>query len=288
MSLPAPEKSEKNEPAVEVIADEQKQPQPAREIELDVTGKPVPSRPAESSVSAEEFRKMQARYEYQARQFERSQRELQDKLTRLESNPQPAFHSERPVEGDVYGLNKDELNSIGQQDWTKPVQMMIEKGAEKKAREIVKEILAEQEKQRQEQFRQQTTTTILEREKQWVIEQEPSLNDESSDQFRGFYATYNRLIQEDPTLLQNPRAPRLVYREWKAEAKAQERPDAIDPEKERLKRVAAGVAPQSRSSSSQKTIRLTQGEVDFCKEKGISPAVYASMKDANFKEGVTA
>jgi hypothetical protein len=202
--------------------------------------------------------------------------------------PQPAVHTEKTVEGDVYGLNKDELNQIGQADWTKPVQMMIEKGAEKKAREIVKEILAEQEKQRTEQYRQQTEMSILEREKNWVIEQEPSLNDESSEQFRGFYATYNRLVQEDPTLLKNPRAPRLVYREWKAEAKAEGRPEANDPEKERLKRVAGGVSPQGRPVSSPNTIKLTQKEVDFCKEKGISPAVYASMKDANLKEGVTA
>jgi hypothetical protein len=152
----------------------------------------------------------------------------------------------------------------------------------------VKEILAEQEKERNERARQQTEMSILEREKNWVIEQEPSLNDESSEQFRGFYATYNRLVQEDPTLLKNPRAPRLVYREWKAEAKAEGRPEGNDPEKERLKRVAGGVSPQGRPVSSPNTIKLTQKEVDFCKEKGISPAVYASMKDANLKEGVTA
>lgn len=292
MPLPKPEQSEKNEPQVEIVPVENKQPQPAHEVEVDAgTGSVLPSRPAEPSVSAEEFRKMQARYEYQARQFERSQRELQERLDRMASVPQPVIHTERPAENDVYGLNKDELNQLGQNDWTKPVQMMSEKIAAKIASEKIKEFFEEREKQQAAQLRQQTTSTILEREKNWVIEQEPSLNDETSEQFRGFYATYNRLIQEDPTLLQNPRAPRLVYREWKAEAKVPETATGaqpVDPEKERLKRVAGGVAPQGRPVSTGKTIKLTQDEVDFCKDKGISPAVYASMKDADFKQGVTA
>jgi len=271
---------------------DEKQPQPTPEVELDATtGQPVEApKAAEPSVSVEEFRKLQARMEYRERQAERRERELQTQLSQIRNVPQPVIHTEKTGEDDIYGLNRDELNQIGQQDWTKPVRMMIEKGSEKKAREIVKEILAEQEKANQERYRQQTTNTLLEREKQWVIEQEPSLNDESSDQFRGFYQTYNRLIQEDPTLLQNPRAPRLVYREWKSEApnKVPAMVEPMDPEKERLKRVSGGVAPQGRPSTSSKTIKLTQDEVDFCKDKGISPAVYASMKDANFKEGVTA
>jgi len=288
MPSPKPEQSEKNEPQVEILPVETKQPQPATEVELDGTGAVIPPKPAEPSVSAEEFRKMQARYEYQARQFERSQRELQERLDRIASVSQPAVHAEKPVDNDIYGLNKDELNQIGQQDWTKPVQMMIEKGAEKKAREIVKEILEEQRKAEAERIRQLNTTTLLERKKQWVLEQEPSLNDETSEQFRGFYGIYNQLIQEDPTLIQNPYAPEIVYRRWKAEAKAPERPDANDPEKERLIRVAGGVAPQGRPVTSAKSIKLTQEEVDRCNAKGIPLAVYAQMKDANFKEGVTA
>jgi hypothetical protein len=291
MPLPTPGKPEKSEVPVEIIPAETKQPQPAHEVELDGAGQIVPPKPAEHSVSAEDFRKMQARYEYQARQFERSQRELQEQIQSLRSVPQPVIHTEKPAENDVYGLNKDELNQLGQNDWTKPVQMMSEKIAAKIASEKIKEFFEEREKKQAEQLRQQTSMSTLEREKQWVIEQEPSLNDETSEQFRGFYATYNRLIQEDPTLLQNPRAPRLVSREWKAEAKVPETAagvQPVDPEKERLKRVAGGVAPQGRPVSNPKTIRLTQDEVDFCQNKGISPAVYASMKDANFKEGVTA
>lgn len=286
-----PAKAEKLQEEVEILPSETETPQPATEVELDVsTGKPVESRSAEPSVSAEEFRKLQARYEYQARQFERSQREMQEQLTKLRNVPQPVISpTEKPsVEEDVYGLSKEELTQLGQSDWTKPVKMMAERIAEKKAEEKFKALMAEQEKQRKELERQQTSSNILEREKAWVLEKAPSLNDESSEDFRGFYATYNRMIQEDPTLLQNPRAPRLVYWEWKNDSSKETATQSVDPEKERLKRIAGGISPQGRPSASQKTIKLTQDEVDFCKEKGISPAVYASMKEANFKEGVTA
>ena len=285
-----PEKLQAEE-QVEILPNENQTPQPAAEVELDAaTGKPVEApKSVEPSVSAEEFRKLQARYEYQARQFERSQREMQEQLTTLRSAPQPVIHTEKPGEDDIYGLNREYLNQIGQADWTKPVQLMAEKIAEKKAEERFKALMAEQEKKHQETQKLQTTSQMLEREKQWVLEKEPSLNDESSEQFRGFYATYNRMIQEDPTLLQNPRAPRLVYHEWRSESsKPVTAAPVADPERERLKRVAGGVAPTGRPVSSPKTIKLSQEDVDFCEKHGISPAMFASMKDANYKEGVTA
>ena len=287
--LPKPGKPETSEPPVEVVAGENVTPQPAVEVELDAsTGKPVAPRSAEPSVSAEEFRKLQARMEYQARQFERSQREWDTRLSQMQI-PQPVKSpTEKPSEDDVYGLNKDELNQLGQTDWTKPVRMMAEKIADKRFDERIKTYEAEREKQNQERIKQQTSTNMLEKNKQWVLEQEPSLNDESSEQFRGFYATYNRLIQEDPSLLQNPYAPKVVYREWKADSSQDTAKPVLDPEKERLKRVAGGVAPQGRPTATHKTIKLTQEEVDLCKEKGFSPAVYASIKEANLKEGVSA
>lgn len=290
MPLPKPAKAEIKEPDVEIISSEIEQPQPAKEVEVDATtGQPVQAPKAEPSISAEEFRKLQARYEYQARQFERSQREFQEQLAQIRSvpHPQPVVQTEKPSDNDVFGLKKDELNQLGQTDWTKPVQMMIEKGSETKAREIVKEIFAEREKIEQERIKQQTTINILEREKQWVLERAPSLNDETSDDFKGFYTTYNKMIAEDTTLIQNPRAPRLVYYEWKASLN-QESAEKPDLEKERLKRVAGGISPQGRSSSPSKTIKLSQTELDMCKEKGLSPALYAQIKESNLKEGVIA
>jgi len=284
--MPKPTKVETDEPTEDV---ETKQPQPTTEVEVDVaTGKPVVAKaPVEPSVSVEEFNKMKSRYEYQQRQNEKSQRDLVERIEKLQA-PQPASPAETPVtEGEVYGMSKEELNQLGQNDWTKPVQKMAEKIADERAEKKFKALMAEQTKQQQEQLRQQQTTNILEREKQWVLEQSPSLNDETSDDFRGFYQTYNRMVTEDPTLLQNPRSPRLVYREWKAEAPGTPNVQA-DPEKERLKRVAGGVSPQGRPSPAQKTIKLSQEELDFCERTGLSPQALAQSKAANLKEGVSA
>lgn len=290
MQVKTPGKPENEEP-VEIIDGEVKTPQPAIEVEVDAsTGKPVTAqKPSEPSISAEEFRKMQARYEYQARQFEKTQRDMQEELSKLRSVPKPEIQSEKPVDGSVYGLSKEELNQLGANDWTKPVQMMAEKIAEKKAEEKFRSMMAEEKKAREEEKRVQNTQSMLEREKTWVLEKEPSLNDETSEEFSGFYKTYNRMIQEDPTLIQNPRAPRIVYYEWKNEFKKSDSVvETTDPEKERLRRVAGGQVPSGRPVTKSGTIRLTQEELDFCNNKGISPAVYAKMKQSNFKEGVTA
>lgn len=292
MPLPNPGKPEKpNEPPVEIVAGEIVTPQPASEVELDVTtGKLVETpKPVESSVNVEELRKAQARYEYQARQLERSQRELQEELTRFRAIPQPVKSpTEKPSEGDIYGLNRVELEALGKEDWTTPVRMMAEKIADRRFDERIKVYEVEREKQNQERVRQQAVANLYEKERLWVLKQDASIDDETSESFKGFYETLNQMIQEDPTLLQNPRYPRLVYREWKTESSTPIKPKEVNLEEERLRRVAGGVAPQGRPSLAQKTIKLTQEEVDLCREKGISPAVYASIKDANLKEGVTA
>lgn len=290
-TIPGKPENEVQTPVEILPSGEVKQPQPAVEVELDaVTGKPIEAaKPSEPSISAEEFRKMQARYEYQSRQFEKTQRELQDELARMRSVQRPVeIQTEKTEDDKIYGLSKKELNQIGAEDWTKPVQMMAEKIAEKKAQETFRTLMAEQERVRQEQVRTQTTQGILEREKNWVLEKEPSLNDETSTEFNEFYKTYNRMIQEDPTLVQNPRAPRLVYYEWKSEKSKPQVQNILDPEQERLRRVAGGQAPIGRSTTKPGTIKLTQEELDFCNNKGISPAVYAKMKDSNFREGVSA
>jgi len=282
-----PGKPETKETPVEVIpAEPQKKPDTI--VELDATtGKPVETATRAETVSPEEFKKLTARMEFQARQFEKSQREWSERLAQL-STPQPTKSPVEKPEADGYGFNKEELTQLGQSDWTKPVKMMAEKIAEKKAEEKFKALMAEHQKQQQEQFNQQSYLQTLEKQKAWVAAKDPSLMDETSESFKGYWATWNKMLAEDQSLMKNPYAPKLVYNEWKDSSEVKDTVEKPDPEKERLKRVAAGVSPQGRPSSNPKTIKLTQDEVDFCKAKGISPAMYASMKEANFKEGVSA
>lgn len=265
------QKPENPDPKVEIIPSEKPQ-QISEEVVLDAnTGKLVEA-PAAPSISTEEIRKLQATVAYQARQNERIQRELQEAMHTIRNRPAEA-PAEKPQE-------VDEIDRVAQTDWKRGVSMLAEREAEKKFKALM-----DQEKTRNEQeFAKQRTISQLEREKAWVLERTPSLSDENSEEFRGYYNTYNQMLQEDPSLAANPRAPRLIYYEWKDRQKVDPDPKEI----ERLKRVAGGQVPQARGTSGSKTIRLTEDELELCKKKGISPAVYAQMKEANYKEGVTA
>ena len=63
----------------------------------------------------------------------------------------------------------------------------------------------------------------------------------------------------------------------------------VNPEIERLKRVAAGAAAPTRSNSDSNKIMLTQDEINMCKRSGISVEAYARTKKLGpsaLKEGV--
>lgn len=276
--MPKPPEKSETKPDVEIIPSEKPQQTASAEVILDAaTGKPVVEAPvpAAPSLSAEDLRKMEARLEFQRRQ---DRKEFLDTLAKMQAPARPAEKTDQP--SDEYDPN---LDAIAQADWKKGVSVVAQKIAEKIADQRIKAALDEDRKKQAEDFSRNQSSTILEREKQWVLSQTPSLNDETSEEFKGYYATYNQMLSEDPTLIANPRAPRLVYREWKATDNP-----ATNAEAERLKRVSAGASVQSRSISQPKTIKLTQEDLDFCERKGISPATYAKMKDANLKEGVSA
>lgn len=282
--MPQPVKTEKEEPEVKVLPSETTQEK--EKVTIDAgTGKPVePPVSVPTSVSPDEFRKIQARMEFQARQNEQLQRKLDETLQRLQIYQPASQKAEKPQQDDEFD---PALDAIAKENWQKGVAALADKRAEAIAEKKFKALMEQHEKDRQESFTRQQSINQLEREKAWVIERTPSLNDETSEEFKGYYATYNKMLSEDPSLLNNPRAPRLVWHEWKM-SESETKP-AANAEAERLKRIAAGSLPQGRPGSSKpKTYQLTQEEIDFCNSNKLSPARYAQMKEANFKEGVTA
>lgn len=287
--IPGKPETQPDDP-IQVVASEKPQQKPAEEIQFDAeTGKPVQAEPNQTSFSAEDLKKLEARLEYQRRQ---DKKELMDALSRLQSTPAPAQPAEKSnLETKTkYGLDKNYLNQMGQTDWTRPVEEIAETIADKRAEEKFKSLMEKEQTRQREELSKQNTINQLERSKQWVLDRTPTLNDESSEEFKGFYQTYNTLLQEDPSLISNPHAPKIVWTEWQERSKATQTPTNL--EAERLKRVAAGASPQGRPvQASRKTYSLTQEEIDMCKEKNLSPAVYAQMKElgpTGFKEGITA
>lgn len=277
MAVKQPGKPENQpEEKIEIIPSEK--PQQREEIvNLDAeTGKPIEETPSPThpSYSQEDVRKMEARWQYELR------RQRQEMEAKFESLRQPAAPAEKLAKTEDFD---PDLHEIAQVNYQKAIKIQAERVADQR----FKALMAQKEQEDQAVRQAQIASAQLEKSKAWVLERTPSLNDEGSEDFKGFYTTYNRMIAEDPTLVRNPYAPRLVWNEWNEGAKSHS--VTANLEAERLKRVAAGQSPQGKHTSpGKKTIQLTQEEIDLCNKSGLSPAQYAKMKDANLKEGVSA
>lgn len=278
--MPEPVKTEKKDPEVKVIPSDVT-PEPEK-ITIDAgTGQPVvPSTPATASVSPEEFKKTLNAFGYEMRQ---QRKDFQEALQRLAPQYRPAPVAEPQKKEEDFD---PALDAVAKENWQKGVGLVVDKRAEAIAEKKFKAMMEERDKLQQINYRQQQTTNQLARETAWTLEKTPSLQDETSEEFKGYYATYSKMLSEDPTLKDNPRGPRLVWYEWKAANP--EKTAAVNAEAERLKRVAAGQGAPSRQTLGAKTYQLTQEEIDFCKNNKLSPARYAVTKEANLKEGVTA
>jgi hypothetical protein len=281
---------ENAEPAVEIIPGQTPQPREVKEIEIDAkTGEPVKAEPQTSpSLSQDEVKKLTSRMEFQARQNERLTRELQNAMGLLQQN-RPA-----PVQAEKPGTTDDEfdpeLDAIAKTDYQRALRITARKEAEKIAEKQFKVMWEKRETEQRETNARQNTMLQLEREKSWVLERTPSLDDETSDEFKTYAQVRNKMLIEDPTLVSNPRAPRLIWYEWQESMKPKEnqRNSAESQEAERRQRVAGTASPQGRAMSGNKTIKLTQEQLDFCKRNKISPAAYAEANQANLKEGISA
>jgi len=281
--MPNPTNVEKssNEPEVKIIPSETIEAT-REEVTLDAnTGVPIETpAPVAPSVSPEEFRKAQARYEFQARQQEREMREMKELLKSLGNKPVVQAEKSRNDDDD-YG---PELDEIAKSDWKKGVSIVAQKQAERIAQAKIKEFMEERDKQQAEIQRNISRTQQLDSSKNRVLAKYPSLNDEGSEEF----AHYVQILNEQPDLRDNPRGPEIAMYEMESRLKGKTLSPTNHAEEERLKRVAVGQAPQNRPTQRQNTITLTREELDMCKEKGLSPALYAQMKTANYKEGVSA
>lgn len=256
-------------------------------VELDAsTGKPVEiTKSSEPSVSPEELKKIQARIEYQARQIERAQRDFDERVRQFNQQAVKPAQAEKPVERD--GDFDEELHQIAQVNYQKAIRIQAQREAEKIAEQKFKQLMEERDRQVKVQNEQMSIANALEQSKNKVLSKYPSLNDETSDEFRSYYQVYSEELSRDPYLVRNPRGPELVMREWEDRKSSAKNP-AADLERERLERIQATSSPQGRPATSKKTIKLTQDEIDMCNKRGISPQTYAQVKEMNLKEGVSA
>jgi hypothetical protein len=265
-------------------------PQQEEVVELDAqTGKVVEApKSTESSTSSEELRKIQARIEFQARNIERQQREFDERVRQFNQQTiQPATqNAEKPQEKD--NEFDEELHQIAQVNYQKAIRIQAQREAKKIAQEEFKTLMETRDRQAQAQNEQYSAAQSLEQSKARVLEQYPSLNDESSEEFKTYYQVYNEELQKNPRLARNPEAPELIMYRMEKRLKDKPKNPVASLEADRVERVQATGSPQGRPITSQKTIKLSQEEIDFCTKKKISPQIYARVKESNLKEGVSA
>lgn len=159
------------------------------EIDLDHPTKEVPKT---EGISAEEFQKERNRNEYLHRQMQKTLGELRQFTNNLSSGAgqqvQPSSEPDQEL---------DEIDKVAQKDWKKGVSMVIQQ-----------ELLAEKQKL-QAQALQHQQYAELEKSKQLVRERYPEIDDESSETAK----EYIRILNSDPSLLQEKRGPELaMYR----------------------------------------------------------------------------
>lgn len=241
------------------------------EIVLDEnTGKPVVDTQHVAPSYKEEMDRLRNQLFYEQRQAEKRQAERLEQILRSHQPVKP--EREEQV---------DELDQIAQQDWKKAVAMLAEKEAEKKLAAYKEQMKQETDTRRV----QEAAMAAEERSKQKVLKEFPDLMDENSAVFKSYMQVFNRESLEDPSFLVNPRKHEIVASQLRGQTF-----QAVNPEIDRLKRVAAGSTTSTRQVSTGNRISLTQEEIDLCDKSNIPYAVYAKNKDllakGGYKEGV--
>lgn len=257
-------------------------PEKENEPEIEVTPDPVKEDPqieisqADQPKQDSEFTKYRNRMEYQFRQYEKTTRELSEATRRMNEFMAKQATQREEVEQEP----EDEIDRIAQKDWKKGVSLVMENVLkEREARQLA---AAEQTRKQQQ----------LEESKRKVLEQFPQLNDEHSDEAR----TYLEVLNEDQSLLTDPRGPEIAMYRMKERFQREgrilphEKP-IIEREVMRQTRTQATSVPVGRAAQNEQTkIVVTQSEKELCEANGIPLDKYVQMRNMDsqkFKEGVS-
>lgn len=226
------------------------------------------------SLSFEELKKIESRIGYQARQLEKRMKEM-EALANQSSKPQK-------TEGEV-----QDLDEIANTDWKKAVKIL--------GKEAAKEYLAELQQANTVEATRRSAELELEKSKKLVLSRYPNIENESTDE----YKTYVEVVNEDPSILQNPRGPEIAMYRMEQKLMATGRmPQAvknyvepkIDEEVSRRARVGAVSATPKAPVRNENVIVLTQDEKEFCETRGIAFSDFAKMRKntkEQFREGVS-
>src|SRR3990167_404267 len=280
--MPKPEKSEKidelEDDKVQVVKDE-----PEDEKKVEISTEETKKEP--QYVSKDEFEKSQKRNEYLNRKLEKT-------LKQLDQFTSGSYRRQEPVQAleipdDISKLTPEQINQIAENDWQKAVEIK----AELKARKVYSDV----QKQNAEEIKRNRLIETLERSKQKVTSRYSDIEDPESEVGQ----LYIKVINEDPSLLQNVHGPEIAMYRMEEEMRKQGKqlPQAkqvfdakVEAELQRRERIGVGNLPHGSNSSDSGVVTLTEREIQLADRAGIPRSEYAKMYKLGareFKEGVS-
>lgn len=275
---PVKQEEVKDKPVIEVVPEEHKE---SADVEVDLNA----SKPGDAAPDPTERLRNQMFYEMrqQEKRIQTQNRQMMEEMVqRMSPNQgQPQKGSEELDDFDP------EAEREAQTNWQRGVKKLVRKDIDA----LVNEKLEEKLKAREEEYRvndtRQHALRVEARGREKVLTEFPSIVDESTPEFKAYMEIYNRETAEDPSFVWNPRKHELILPELRE--KMGSRKIDVNPEIDRLKRVAAGSTTPSRPNNESNKIMLSQDEITMCKRSGIPVETYARTKKlgaAGLKEGV--
>ena len=277
--MPDPDKSEEIEVEIDPPITEEK-----KEIEVSLDEK------AEGTISKEEFenyKKERKREEFLSRKLDRALKQI-DELNNKISQPEPVQTSDQYSDkndvsqfsnNDLDQMTSDKINSIAENNWQLAVDLRSAM------------VMRKKEKQIEAQQNSDNRIRTLETSKAMVRESFPDIDNPESE----ITQLYNQVLNEDNSLLIDPRGPEIAMSRMIRQFGVQPKPmkdsfnQEVDAEVQRRQRIGVGSLPSGRVPSGN-TVILTQDQINSAKSNNVPLSQFAKMykmKESDFKEGVT-
>lgn len=155
----------------------------------------------------------------------------------------------------------DDLDELVQKDW----KMGVRKVAESLLEERMAKSNAETSEQQEGRIRQESIKRAMDRHKE--------LSDPSSEKAREF----QKVLEENPDFVSNPRGPLLTMYEMENRLNSRGNVEVGDTKVKEARSRAASV-PHGTSPSGKSNYSLSKQDMDFCRLNGINPENYKRLK----------
>ena len=260
-------------PSVEIQDEELETPDQAG-IEVDLEKKETPKQEVKAPEQKVDISKLHNTIAFQNRKLEQAMRELREVKEQLASR-------NTVQKSNVSAEPEDEIDREAQRDWKSGVKKLV--GPEIEAK--VQEAFSKREQAQKELDARASREAVQERSKQLVLQEYPEIEDESSEVSQ----VYRQVINEDPTVLREPRGPEIAMAAMERRLRQMGRTPRsekpiVDREVNRLTRARVSSVVGKQASPNGK-IMLTKEQKEFCDHYKLPYEQYAKNLKAQEASG---